>query len=251
VRGKGRIKILSLDMQDEVTKHTRKIFQEMKNPGHGIWEKFKEVTIEILIIVFAVSLSIWLHNWSDNREQQKQTDEFLAGVRVDLAKDIQIMEENKVGFVLVQKNFRFLEALDNTKAIDSISEQVIANHLDFENRTTHANVARYEGFKSNGKIGSIEDDSLKQAILLYYQQTIPAVNDQEEMVNSFQVRMMEAEIDRNEAQSMRVLAKSFKVRALLEFTRQNIGPAIQQYSGAQEQARGIIKMIDVYLKKGG
>jgi hypothetical protein len=107
-------------MQDEVTKHTRKIYEEVKNPGHNIWEKFKEVTIEILIIVFAVTLSIWLHNWSDNREQQKQTDEFLAGIRVDLAKDIQIMEENKAGFVLVQKNFRYLEALDNTRAVDSI-----------------------------------------------------------------------------------------------------------------------------------
>ena len=89
---------------------------------------------------------------------------------------------------------------------------------------------------------------MKQAILLYYQQTIPAVNDQEEMVNSFQVRMMEAEIDRNEAQSMRVLAKSFKMRALLEFTRQNIGPAIQEYSDGVGQARRIIHLIDLYLK---
>jgi hypothetical protein len=251
VRGKGRIKILSLDMQDEVTKHTRKIYQEVKNRDHSLWKKTREIVIEILIIVFAVTLSIWLHNWSDHREEQKKTEEFLAGIRVDLAKDIQIMDENKEGFILVQRNFRYLEVLDSTKAVDTIGEQIIANHLDFENRTTHANVARYEGFKSNGKIGSIEDDSLKQAILLYYQQTIPAVNDEEEIVNSFQVRLMEAEINRNEAQSMRVLAKSFKARALLGFTRQNIGPAIQEYSDAVGQARRIINLIDLYLNKGG
>jgi hypothetical protein len=245
------IKKLSLDMQEEVTKHTKKIYREIKNREHGFWEKAREVVIEILIIVFAVSLSIWLHNWSDRREEQKQTDEFLAGIRVDLAKDIQIMDENKEGFILVQRNFRYLEVLNTTKAVDTIGEQTIANHLDFENRTTHANLARYEGFKSNGKIGSIEEDSLKQAILLYYQQTIPAVNDEEEIVNSFQVRLMEAEINRNEAQSMRVLAKSFKVRALLEFTRQNIGPAIQEYSDAEGQAKRIINLIDLYLNKRG
>jgi hypothetical protein len=57
-------------MQEEVTKHTRKIYQAMKNPDHSFWGKIREVTVEILIIVFAVTLSIWLHNWSDHREEQ-------------------------------------------------------------------------------------------------------------------------------------------------------------------------------------
>ena len=200
-------------MQDEVSKHTRKIYREVTNREHSFWEKTREVFIEILIIVFAVTLSIWLHNWSDHREEQRQTDQFLAGIKADLAKDIQIMDENKEGYKLVQRNFRYLEVLDSTKAVDTIGEQVIANHLDFENRTTHANVARYEGFKSNGKIGSIDDDSLRQAILLYYQQTVPAVNDEEEVVNTFQTRLMEAEIN------------------------------------AEGQAKRIINLIDLYLKK--
>ncbi|HTR30906.1 MAG TPA: DUF6090 family protein [Puia sp.] len=234
-------------MQDEVTKHARKIFQEVKNREHGFWEKTREIVIEILIIVFAVTLSIWLHNWSDHRAEQKQTEEFLAGIQADLAKDIQIMEENKDGYKIVQRNFRRLEIMDSTGAVDTTDQQRIANLLDFENRTLHANVARYEGFKSNGKIGTIEDDSLRQAILSYYQQTVPAVNDIEEVVNGFQVRMMEAELNRNESLSMRVFAKSFKVHALLEFTRENIGPAIQEYSCAQEQANWIIRRIGVYL----
>ncbi|HLX67898.1 MAG TPA: hypothetical protein VKR41_12905, partial [Puia sp.] len=62
-------------------------------------------------------------------------------------------------------------------------------------------------------------------------------------------RLMEAEINRNETLSMRVFAKSFKVRALLEFTRQNIGPAIQEYSDAEGQAKRIIDLIDLYLNK--
>jgi hypothetical protein len=62
---------------------------------------------------------------------------------------------------------------------------------------------------------------------------------------------MEAEINRNEVQSMRVFVKSFKVRALLVFTRQNIGPAIQEYSDAEDQARRIINLIESYLNKRG
>jgi hypothetical protein len=235
-------------MQEEVTKHTRKIFQEMKNRDHSFWEKTREIVMEILIIVFAVTLSIWLHNWSDHRAEQLQTEEFLAGIQADLAKDIQIMEENKEGYKLVQRNFRQLEILDSTGGVDTTGEQRIANLLDYENRTLHANVARYEGFKSNGKIGTIEDDSLKQVILAYYQQTIPAVNDGEELVNKIQEKLMDAQFNKDEKMSMRAFAKSFKANAYLQVARQNLGPAIDLYTEAEKQAKQIIGRIDSYLK---
>ena len=101
-------------MQDEVTKHTRKIYQAMKNPGHSFWEKVRDVTIEVLIIVFAVTLSIWLHNWSDHREEQKRTDEFLAGLKIDLAKDAAQLEENRRSFLEEDSYFKFLVDIDST-----------------------------------------------------------------------------------------------------------------------------------------
>src|SRR5580692_11151723 len=170
-------------MQDEVTKHTRKIYQAMKNPGHSFWEKVRDVTIEVLIIVFAVTLSIWLHNWSDHREEQKRTDEFLAGLKIDLAKDAAQLEENRRSFLEEDSYFKFLVDIDSTGAVDTVNERRIAGHFYFQMRNTHANVGRYEGYKSNGKIGTIENDSLKQAILAYYQQTMPGVNDIEDIVN--------------------------------------------------------------------
>jgi len=47
-------------MQEEVAKHTEKIYKTIKSREHSLAEKFKEIVIEILIIVFAVTLSIWL-----------------------------------------------------------------------------------------------------------------------------------------------------------------------------------------------
>ena len=72
----------------------------------------------------------------------------------------------------MDSNFNFILALNANKTIDTVSVRTISDHLQFEVRTTHANIGRYEGFKSGGKIGTIEDDSLKQNILVYYQQTI-------------------------------------------------------------------------------
>src|ERR1700761_4306985 len=148
-------------MEEELAKHTKKIYHSVKETGHSGWEKLKEVGIEIFIIVFAVTLSIGLHNWSDHRNEQKETREFLLGIKSDLSQDIHLLEDNKRSILRVNAGFDYISALNNSKTIDTASGQAIGGHLNFEARTTHPNIGRCEGFKSSGKIGTIEDDSLK------------------------------------------------------------------------------------------
>jgi hypothetical protein len=231
-------------MQDEVTKHTRKIYHAMKNPRHSFWEKIKEVTIEIFIIVFAVTLSIWLHSWSDHRHEQKEVEEFLRGLKDDLAKDIQVMEENKKTFVQLDSNYRYIETLVESKGIDTTSEKTLAALFDLEERVTHPNIGRYEGFKSSGKIGTIENDSLKQQILVYYQQTMTGVQDDESFVNSFETKTLDLMVDRDYKSTLRDLAKSFKMRTSLDILHYNLRGTIHAYGDAIQQAKKIITMID-------
>lgn len=82
-------------MQDEIIKHTKNIYSEMNNKNHSFKEKAKEVLAEILIIVFAVSLSIWLHSWSEERHEHKDAQLFLIGLKEDLQNDISKLEETK------------------------------------------------------------------------------------------------------------------------------------------------------------
>jgi hypothetical protein len=239
-------------MQDEVLKHTKKIYDSVKNNEHGFWEKAREVVVEILIIVFAVTLSIWLHNWSDHRAEQKATDEFLSGLRTDLGRDIGTLEGNIKTFREEKAHFQFLLDANKTKAIDTISEFVIGHHFDFQGRTTLSNNARYEGFKSSGKLGTIEDDSLQQAILAYYQESIPGINSMEELEDGLQGKLMDAEFNMDPKLSMREFAKSFKARAYLDVCVQNLQDekdgVIPQYVAAVAEAKAIIQKIDTYLK---
>ena len=46
--------------------------------------KIIDILTEILIIVFAVSISIWLSNWSESRHDRKEEKEFLIGFKMDL-----------------------------------------------------------------------------------------------------------------------------------------------------------------------
>ena len=74
--------------EQEVIKHTEKVISIVKDPSHSIWHKIKEFITEILIIVFAISLSIWFHNWSEHRNEQAQVKTFLLGLKNDISSDI-------------------------------------------------------------------------------------------------------------------------------------------------------------------
>jgi len=143
-------------MQDEILKHTEKIYKTVKNPKHSFGEKVKEILIEIFIIVFAVTLSIWLHSWSEHNHQRKEAHEFLKDIKADIAKDLESMQAKKTGLDSVFKSG--VHMLD-TSALNASSSNF---SLNFGLTTFKANDGNYQGFKSSGKIGFIEKD--KRAI---------------------------------------------------------------------------------------
>lgn len=141
-------------MQQEIIKHTKKIYAEMKNRKHSLKEKVKEVLSEILIIVFAVTLSIWLHSWSEERHQQKDAKIFLIGLKEDLQNDILNLKNTKKLLNKTQQEVSLILHL-TPKKIDSIkaNRQQINSGTNFIN--TIVNNGRYEGFKSSGKINTL------------------------------------------------------------------------------------------------
>ena len=175
-------------MQDEVTKHTRKIFSVMKNVKQSFSGKVKEITIEIFIIVFAVTVSIWMHSWSQHVHQQQEVKEFLADVKDDIKDNIRIMTNVKMNFSDAISNFSYLEKLDE-KRYDSIAktpqgEDIISKKLSINITIRKYTNANYEGFKSSGKIGYIENKKLKKLLLAYYQKDIPALIDIDSYFNT-------------------------------------------------------------------
>lgn len=82
-------------MQDEILKHTKKAVAAMKNADHSLGHKVQEVLLEIGIIVFTVSLSIWLHGWSEHRHQQAEVNDFFGDLKEDIKHDINNISASK------------------------------------------------------------------------------------------------------------------------------------------------------------
>lgn len=157
----------------EVAKHTKKVYKIWNNKQFSFWHKLKEFFIEIIIIVFAVSLSIWFHNISEHNHEKKEAIVFLTGLQSDLVKDIAEMQQDSLSFVEQKNYFEYLIDSVHTN-IDSTS--LMDRRFLFTNETVLIpNISRFEALKYAGKMKIIENKELLDDIINLYEEQIPVV----------------------------------------------------------------------------
>jgi hypothetical protein len=159
--------------EQEVIKHTKKIFS-VWGDGNNFWHKVREFVLEIVIIVFAVSLSIYLHDRSEKKHQRHEAKEFLLGLKQDLIMDLKEMNEDKLSFTGSGKAFSFIVG---QKMNTPLNRDSLNKYMRYMFNTTGLvpNNGRFEGFKSSGKLGTIENTGLQNDIMDLYQENIPTL----------------------------------------------------------------------------
>lgn len=235
-------------MQDELIKHAKKVHKEYKNPKHTFGEKTKEVFVEICIIVFAVSLSIWLHSWSEHRHQQEEVSVFLGNLKNDLKNDIKNIDKEREAYEIANKGYQ--EILDlTTFQLDSIYKS--NNKVDFpvHSQAPKISIANFEGFKSSGKIGYIEDEKLKQKILNYYQMVVPVINEVDKIYNDYLFKCFDKMIENADMSEVKLYSDAkFKktIYFLITIGKNNI----RVYDkNTKPEANALIKEIEKAMNK--
>jgi hypothetical protein len=160
--------------EDEVIKHTKKIYKLWTSKEHSIWHKISEFLIEIIIIVFAVTISIWFHNVSEHKIQQEDVKAFFLGLKEDLKNDIIEMNEDKASYTKQKTIFSYISGL---KINEAPSADTINKYQNWLTNTTefNPNDGRFQGFKSSGKIGAIENRDLQNDLMDLYEEDIPSL----------------------------------------------------------------------------
>jgi len=153
--------------EDEIRKHGKKIYETWTARELSFWHKVKDFILEIVIIVFAVTISIWFHNRSEHSHQQEDVKTFLLGLQKDLTSDINEMNDDKHSYQMQKAAFSYI---NNTKLGEILSPDSLRHYSGWIYNTTalDPNNGRFEGFKSSGKIGLIENDSLQNDIMDLY-----------------------------------------------------------------------------------
>jgi Family of unknown function (DUF6090) len=159
-------------MEEDIQGHTKKAFQKWNEKGLTLWQRVKAVAIEIAIMVFAVTLSISFNNMSNKRQQNNDTKDFLLGLKADLTEDIKEMEADKKAYVKKTAAFQYFTKLKMKEPVSKDSLKKYGNTV-FSMAELMPNNGRFEGFKSSGRIGNIDNKVLQNDIMDLYQENIP------------------------------------------------------------------------------
>lgn len=159
--------------EQEVIKHTKKLFGLWKT-NRSIWHKIGDFLLEIFIIIFAITVSIFFHDRSVLKHQRHETEEFLLGLKQDLKTDIEEMHQDKNSYRQSEKAFTYITS---RKLGEPLNPDTIRKYNNWIFNTTGlvANSGRFEGFKSSGKIGTIGNKELQNNIMDLYQENIPSL----------------------------------------------------------------------------
>lgn len=216
----------------EVRKHAKQALKNItKRDDKGLWHKMKEFILEIFIIVFAVSLSIWFHGLSEKSHQAEDVKEFLIDLKSDLAADKQEIIKNKemllkkYGEDSPTKNIvnKIIKNEDPTspktismKEIQSQQSQITLIHI-----FRSANSGNYEGFKSSGNIAYIHNKPLKSKILKYYEQDVKSLENSEKIYNNQLEKTMQAAITGNskEANANNFFLKTYQQDVIEKYNK--------------------------------
>jgi hypothetical protein len=234
-------------MEHEITGHSRKVYKIWKNPAISFWSKFREIGIEVLIIVFAVSLAAYLERKREHSSEQKEVKAFLSGLKTDLLRDIEEMKQDKKTYLRYQAACSYFAGI---KPGEHVSKDSIDKYYGTLLNTTGllVNDGRYQGFKSSGKINTIENGELQNDILDLYQEDIPALlasSNYYSAIKQILLNYLLENIKRNPDGSNNIATvltteKAYNTISLLAYT-QNI---LHTYDIVIDKSRKIIETID-------
>jgi Family of unknown function (DUF6090) len=176
-------------MEDEIGKHTKEILSVSKEKKGSFKEKISKILLEVVIIVFSIMVSLWLANWNDKRKERAEVKEFLADLREDLKMDTTSIHKS-IG-ILKPHIEEYTFALNLTSSqMDSMERANVSVKVNFDIIPFQFNQGNYQGFKSSGKIGFIDNKNLKKEILAYHEETIPSVREVEKIHLAHQKTLM-------------------------------------------------------------
>jgi hypothetical protein len=229
----------------EVAKHGKNVIHLMAKKEHKLAHKIREIALEIAIIVFAVSMSIWLHGLSEHHHKQQEVRSFLLGLKGDLARDADKLAEMKTAYAEFDANHAYLAGLDpaaepDWEKFNATYRMMDANWYFIPTRS------RYDGFLMSGKLTNIEDEKLLTSILNLYQSLLPQLQTSEGGWSGRQHKLRDYRDDKLEGDDQlsrfRLLTTPKGKRLLQQM--QTSPQLYERYQNYIDQSREIVKAIE-------
>jgi hypothetical protein len=168
--------------EQEVIKHLEAAIGVARDKKKGWKHKLREITLEIGIIVFAVSLSIWLHNWAEGLKDREEERDFLVGLKKDLQSDLAEMDSDQASFRKLFNGVAYFQRVGTGEALNSDSLAGY-QYILFSTTQIDPRVSRFEALRGSGRLGIIRDKQLLVNITDLYTKDFPLIRRVNDYIN--------------------------------------------------------------------
>jgi hypothetical protein len=239
--------------EDEIIKkHTKAAYEAFKNPEKDWLHKLKEILLEIGIIVFAVSFSIWLHNWSEGLKDRREEKEFLKGLKGDIEADLKEMNSDRAN---LSKGYWAISYFGKVGAGQPLTKDSLNKNLwiFFSQAQINPRIARYEALKASGKFDIINNKKLQYDIIDLYQKDFPQIFRLNAFINSLISDKVDPYIgdyisfDDKTGNDIQAILRKPKMRFML-LQCEGLKNSVDAYSEGINKGNEIIKQIDKELQ---
>jgi hypothetical protein len=167
--------------EDVIIKHMEHAVKNITRKESTWQKKIGGFLLEVFIIVLAVSLTIWFHNWNDQIHEQHKVKEFLTGLRQDLGKVVQNLD---TAAALDQPTVDYYDSVWNQIVTGRINAPFVdsGSNFLFTSNYFKFDPSRYESFKSSGYLGLITDQELLKDITGMYDVRLPSQQESDKIV---------------------------------------------------------------------
>lgn len=170
--------------ENEIAKHTKAVYSILTEPHRGWKHKLTDVLTEVIVIVFAVSVSIWFHNWSEERRDRKEAREFLTGLREDIKGDEEHLKSSERFYENALRGLTYFSKAAGGTAVNSESSRAYTSDIFLSSTYLQPYIGRYEGLKQSGRFKIIENNDLLNNIIILHEQVFVQINSLNEIYNN-------------------------------------------------------------------
>lgn len=237
----------------EVIKHVEHAIDVARSKRPWV-HKLREILLEIVIIVFAVSLSISLHNWSESRKDREEEREFLVGLKQDLQADSAEMASDRAAYGHLLRGVAYYQRVGGGEPVNPDSLKSYQFIL-FSSAQIDPRVSRFEALRGSGRLGIVRDKELLVHITDLYTKDFPQIRRVNDYINGLRADKLlpwfaeHAELDTSgkKVRNMETILRLPETRFLIG-TLQSSFENIAAYSHGIDKIQLIIKEIDGNLE---
>ena len=239
---------------EKIRKHAKRAIKSLADQERGWKEKLKDFLLDVFIIIVAVNVTLWFHNWNEKRHDRELEKNFLIGIRNDLNHVKGALESSSHFYQSVVAYYDSVWIQTKERRIDKAFVDANSWNLMTTSYFAYDN-SRYESFKSSGYLRLIKNDSLSMSITFLYTVILPWQENSDKMVYEDRRRDYityigsKARIDASGTRIVSDLLNNPEVRFQIQWQRGMLDERIRQKQETAQAVEEVINAIDRELEK--